>query len=123
MDDATALKFGRFELQPRQRRLLHDGEPVSLGARAFDLLLALAARRDRVVTKADLLDLVWPGLVVEENNLQVQISALRRLLGADAIATVPGRGYQFTAALVGAGSSSRQRLAAILAADVAGIRA
>ena len=75
------------------------------------------------MTKAELLDLVWPGLVVEENNLQVQISALRRLLGAHAIATVPGRGYQFTAALAGAGSSSRQRLAAILAADVAGIRA
>ena len=120
MDDATALRFGRFEVQPRQRRLLHDGEPVSLGARAFDLLLALAERRDRVVAKAELLDLVWPGLVVEENNLQVQISSLRRLLGAQTIATVPGRGYQFTATLAGAGSASRQRLAAILAADVAG---
>jgi DNA-binding winged helix-turn-helix (wHTH) protein len=112
MNDSTALKFGRFELQPRHRRLLRDGEPLSLGARAFDLLLALAERRDRVVTKAELLDLVWTGLVVEENNLQVQISALRRLLGAQTIATVPGRGYQFTAALAGAGSSSRQRLAA-----------
>jgi adenylate cyclase len=120
MDDSTALKFGRFELQARHRRLLHDGEPVTLGARAFDLLLVLAERRDRVVTKAELLDLVWPGLVVEENNLQVQISSLRRLLGAQAIATVPGRGYQFTATLVGAGSSSRQRLAAILAADAVG---
>ena len=120
MDDATALRFGRFEVQPRQRRLLQDGEPMSLGARAFDLLLALAERRDRVVAKAELLDLVWPGLVVEENNLQVQISSLRRLLGAQTIATVPGRGYQFTAALAGAGSASRQRLAAILAADVAG---
>jgi class 3 adenylate cyclase len=120
MDDSTALKFGRFELQARHRRLLHDGEPVNLGARAFDLLLALAERHDRVVTKAELLDLVWPGLVVEENNLQVQISSLRRLLGAQTIATVPGRGYQFTATLVGTGSSPRQRLAAILAADVAG---
>ena len=59
-------------------------------------------RRDRLVTKSELLDLVWPGLVVEENNLQVQISALRKLLGPQAIATVPGRGYRFTAALDGA---------------------
>lgn len=123
MDDPSALKFGRFELQARHRRLLQDGEPVTLGARAFDLLLALAERRDRVVTKAELLDLVWPGLVVEENNLQVQISTLRRLLGPQVIATVPGRGYRFTATLAGnneAGSSLKQRLAAIMAADVAG---
>jgi tetratricopeptide (TPR) repeat protein len=59
-------------------------------------------------------------VVVEENNLQVQISALRRLLGAQAIATVPGRGYQFIAEIVSAGAPSRQRLAAILAANVAG---
>jgi adenylate cyclase len=59
----------------------------------------LIERRDRVVTKNELLDLVWPGLVVEENNLQVQISALRKLLGQDAIATVAGRGYRFTVAL------------------------
>ena len=69
------------------------------------------------------MDLVWPGLVVEENNLQVQISSLRRLLGPDAIATIPGRGYRFTAEVAstrGAGPASQQRLAAILAADVAG---
>ncbi|MBK7079821.1 MAG: winged helix-turn-helix domain-containing protein [Betaproteobacteria bacterium] len=67
-----------------------------MGARAFDLLLALIERRDRLVTKNELLELVWPGLVVEENNLQVQVSALRKLLGPDAIATVAGRGYRFT---------------------------
>ena len=61
MDNSPALKFGHFELQARQRLLLHDGEPVILGARAFDLLLALVERRDRLVTKAELLDLVWPG--------------------------------------------------------------
>ncbi len=69
-----------------------------MGARAFDLLVALVERRHRVVTKNELLDVVWPGLVVEENNLQVHISALRKLLGQDAIATIPGRGYQFTLA-------------------------
>jgi adenylate cyclase len=121
MDNSPALRFGHFELQARQRRLLRDGEPVALGARAFDVLLALAERRDRIVTKAELLDLVWPGLVAEENNLQVQISALRKLLGAQTIATIPGRGYRFMRPLVGdneAGSSLRQRLVAILAADM-----
>jgi predicted ATPase/DNA-binding winged helix-turn-helix (wHTH) protein len=91
--------FGRFELQPERRRLLRDGEPVAMGARAFDVLLALLERGDRVVSKTELLDLVWPGLVVEENNLQVQISTLRKHLGTQAIVTVPGRGYRFTATI------------------------
>ncbi len=63
--------------------------------------LALTERRERIVSKNELLDVVWPGLVVEENNLQVQIWALRKLLGADVIATIPGRGYKFTAVLEG----------------------
>jgi predicted ATPase/DNA-binding winged helix-turn-helix (wHTH) protein len=99
MDSPHGLRFGCFELQATQRRLLQDGEPAVLGARAFDVLMALAERRERVVAKSELLDLVWPGLVVEENNLQVQVSALRKLLGPQAIATIPGRGYRFTAAL------------------------
>ena len=97
------LTFGRFELQPDQRRLLRDGEPLAVGARAFDVLLALAQRHDRLVSKAELLDLVWPDMVVEENNLQVQISVLRKLLGPQAIATIPGRGYRFTATLLAPG--------------------
>ena len=76
--------------------MLIDGHSAPLGARAFDVLLALVERRDRTVTKNELLDLVWHGLVVEDNNLQVQISALRKVLGQDAIATIPGRGYRFT---------------------------
>ena len=72
------------------------GKPVSVGARALDLLQALIDQRHRVVPKAELLDQVWPGLVVEENNLQVQVSSLRKLLGSDVIATVPGVGYRFT---------------------------
>ncbi|MGA0611718.1 ATP-binding protein [Caldimonas sp. KR1-144] len=92
----ASLRFASCEIRPAQRQLLVDGQPQALGARAFDVLLALVERRERVVTKAELLDLAWPGLVVEENNLQVQISALRKALGAGAIATVPGRGYQFT---------------------------
>ena len=93
----SSYRSDRIEIRPAQRQLLVDGQPVSLGARAFDLLVALVERRDRVVSKGDLLDLVWPGLIVEENNLQVQVSGLRKLLGPKAIATIPGRGYRFVA--------------------------
>ena len=97
MDEAFQQSFGRIAVEPARRRLLIDDEPAKIGARAFDLLMALIERRDRVVSKDELLDLVWPNVTVEEGNLQVQIATLRRLLGADAIATVPGRGYQFVA--------------------------
>jgi len=70
--------------------------PVKLGGRAFDVLLALVERRERTVSKNELMELVWPTVVVEENNLQVQVVALRKLLGPQAIATIPGRGYRFT---------------------------
>ena len=93
---STKLEFGNVEVHPEQRELLVGGAHAKLGARAFDVLLALIERRHRVVSKNELLDIVWPGLVVEENNLQVHISALRKALGAQAIATVPGRGYRFT---------------------------
>jgi predicted ATPase/DNA-binding winged helix-turn-helix (wHTH) protein len=95
---AHSLRFDRFEVRPRERRVLVDREPAALGARAFDILLALIERRDRLVPKSELLDIVWPDTVVEENNLQVHISALRKLLGQSAIATIPGRGYRFTLA-------------------------
>jgi predicted ATPase/DNA-binding winged helix-turn-helix (wHTH) protein len=91
--------FSRFELLPAERKLLDTGCPVELGARAFDLLIALAERRDRLVSKAELLELVWSGLVVEEANLPVQMSGLRKLIGAQVIVTVPGRGYRFVAGL------------------------
>ncbi|TMH45758.1 MAG: hypothetical protein E6H54_04545, partial [Betaproteobacteria bacterium] len=95
----TPYRFGRFELNPTTRQFLVEGLPVALGARALDVLLALVERRERLVTKEELLELAWPGLVVEENNLQVQISALRKILGAEAIATIPGLGYRFTVPL------------------------
>ncbi len=87
---------GRFRLRPAERRVYLDGRPVVVGARAFDLLQVLIEHRDRVVGKDELLARVWPGVVVEEGNLAVQVSALRKLLGGDAIATIPGRGYRFT---------------------------
>lgn len=91
----SPLLFGRFELLTAERRLLDGGVPVSLGSRAFDLLATLVEHRDRVVSKNELLRLVWPGVVVEENNLTVHMSTLRKVLGADAVSTVTGRGYRF----------------------------
>lgn len=92
-------RFGRFELQPGERRLLVDGAPMAVGPRAFDLLVVLVERAGRLVSKDELFERVWPKLVVEESNLQVQISSLRKILGHDTIATVAGHGYRFTVAL------------------------
>lgn len=100
-----SYRFGIFELQTNERRLLAARNPVALGPRAFDLLVALVQRRGELVTKEELLDIVWPKLVVEENNLQVQISALRKILGQEAIATIPGRGYRFTATFTDTGAA------------------
>lgn len=90
-----SYRFGTFELRPIERQLVLDGVAVCLGARAFDVLLALVEHRGRALAKDELLDLAWPGLVVEENNLQAQVSALRKILGRHAIATIPGFGYRF----------------------------
>ena len=95
------LRFGRFRLQPEQRQLFENNVAVKLGGRAFDVLWALVERRDRAVPKNELMQLAWPRRVVEENNLQVQVVTLRKLLGPAAITTIPGRGYRFTAALDG----------------------
>ncbi|MCK9684511.1 ATP-binding protein [Scleromatobacter humisilvae] len=105
--DPAGHRFGDFEFHPSRRQLFVRGQPATLGARALDVLTVLVERRDRMVSKGELMDLVWPGLVVEENNLQVQISALRKVLGADAIATNPGRGYRFTAILEPAAGAAK----------------
>lgn len=100
--EAAALdsyRFGAFELLPARRALLRNGDPVAIGSRAFDLLLALVERHGQPISKSELLDRVWAGRVVEEANVQVQVSGLRKLLGTDAIATIPGLGYQFTTAV------------------------
>ena len=90
------LRFGPFRLSSRQRVLTGPEGPVSLGGRAFDLLAVLAASPGRLFNKHELIDLVWPGLAVEENNLHVQMVALRRALGGrqNLVQTVPGRGYR-----------------------------
>jgi predicted ATPase/DNA-binding winged helix-turn-helix (wHTH) protein len=97
----THYRFGPFELIPRERLLIVDGAPCTVTPKAFDVLQVLLERAGHLVTKNELLDAVWPQVVVEENNLQVQISALRRILGRGAIATVPGRGYRLTLELQG----------------------
>ena len=106
VDVALEFAVGEFQVRPAERRVYQHGRPVALGARAFDLLLTLIEHRSRVVSKQELLTLVWPALVVEEGNLSVQVSSLRKLLGSDAIATIPGRGYQFTAPVAERATSS-----------------
>src|SRR5258706_16334177 len=88
--------FAGFDLYPRERRLLVAGKPATLAPRAFDLLVALVERAGQLVTKDELFELVWPKLIVEENNLQQHVSALRKIVGSKAIETVPGHGYRFT---------------------------
>ena len=94
----TTIGFGRYRVLLRRRELFADNRPVELGGRAFDVLMALIEARGAVVSKDALMQRVWPGRIVEENNLQAQISALRRVFAADRdlIHTIAGRGYQFT---------------------------
>ena len=105
------LAFGRFQVLPQRRELLADGQPVSLGGRAFDLLMALIEARGAVVTRDALMARVWPDRVVGENALQVQISALRAAFGAERelIRTVSGRGYQFTGEIRTQSASREER--------------
>lgn len=96
------IAFGSFELDLRQRVLFRQGAPVSLGSRASDLLCELARVPGDLVTKDALIARVWPETVVEENNLQVQVSAIRKALATEEqgrhwLQTVPGRGYRFVA--------------------------
>jgi TolB-like protein len=78
------------------RSVTLNGEPITLGARAFDVLAFLSSNPERVITKEELLNHVWAGVLVEESNLTVQIAGLRKALGKEAIKTVPGVGYKFT---------------------------
>lgn len=96
---AKPLRSPGWELRPLERLLIVRGAPAPIGSRAFDVLLALIDRPGQVISRNDLLDIAWPGLVVEENNLSVQIATLRKVLGAHTITTIPGLGYRFSAVL------------------------
>lgn len=99
--DEGIYKFGPFKLDAAERSLLRSAAPVPLTAKVFDLLLHLVRNAGRLVTKEELMKEIWPDAIVEENNLTVNMSALRRSLGEGGregpyIKTVLGRGYRFT---------------------------
>jgi DNA-binding winged helix-turn-helix (wHTH) protein len=104
--DGCAITFGPYRLLAAQRLLLEGDKPVRLGSRAFDILTALVERAGEVVGKEELIARAWPKTFVEEANLKIQVSALRRALGDGQgdnryVATVVGRGYN-TANLIAA---------------------
>jgi predicted ATPase len=92
---AREYRFADFVLRPDTRELLQRGQPLRLGRRAFDLLQVLVEHADRVVSREELFARAWAGRVVGDDNLKVQVMALRAALGADAIVNVPGVGYRF----------------------------
>lgn len=99
---AATLSFGPFIVTPHERLVTRDGVALPIGAKSFDTLIALMSRPNQVVSKWDLMGLVWPGMAVEETNLRFHIAALRKALGdgkdgARYITTLSGRGYCFVA--------------------------
>src|SRR5271165_7511784 len=98
----AAIRFGAFCLLPGQRLLLEADQPVPLGSRALDILIALLERHGELITRRELMARVWPGITVVDANLSVHIAALRRALrdGQDGnryLVTTPGQGYRFVA--------------------------
>src|SRR5216683_7539826 len=96
------FEFDQFRLDVTERLLLHEGTPLALPPKAFDILLALVQQSGHVLEKRELIEIVWPDTFIEENNLTQYISALRRALGDDRrgqhyIETVARRGYRFLA--------------------------
>src|SRR5271165_1691378 len=92
-------EFGPFQVDPEKETLVRDGEPVPLTPKTFQILLVLVRHGQAVVTKDDLMKMVWPDTFVEEANLSRNIFMLRKALGETAqdhryIVTVPGRGYR-----------------------------
>src|SRR5215467_15447062 len=97
--DSWEIRFGRFRLDLRRRELRRDGQPVRIHRRALGILCALAEAKGEIVSKDELMAQLWPGRVVEEGNLHVHVSALRKSLdehgeGHSFVVTVPGRGYR-----------------------------
>ncbi|HEX8174238.1 MAG TPA: response regulator transcription factor [Pyrinomonadaceae bacterium] len=100
--DVHTYEFGPFRLEVGERRLLRDGKPVPITSRIFDLLLLLVQHSGHLVGKEEIMRVVWGGSIVEDNNLTVTMSALRKALGQtpgdrDYIETVPKCGYRFVA--------------------------
>jgi predicted ATPase/DNA-binding winged helix-turn-helix (wHTH) protein len=100
------LQFASYELKLRERQLIGPEGSVDLSSRSFDILAALLSRPNEMIGKSDLFDAAWPGVVVEENTLQVHVSSLRKLLGPGFIATVHGRGYKYVGPLPQSGAAA-----------------
>jgi TolB-like protein len=104
-EEMMDLQFGDFRLKRRERQILGPGGPLELSARAYDILVVLLSKPDQPVGKDEIFEAVWPGVAVEENTLQVHVSALRKALGPSLIVTVHGRGYKYAGpAPIGTGS-------------------
>ncbi|MFM0342311.1 ATP-binding protein [Paraburkholderia fungorum] len=118
---AILFHFGATTVNPGRRELSHDGVCVSVGDRAFDLLMLLIEQRGTVVSKEEIMEVVWPRRIVGENTLEGQVSLLRRALQSDrdAIRTIAGRGYQFVGELVTHAPSGPDPMSAAPAAPVA----
>src|SRR4051812_43216978 len=115
-----AFAFGDFVLVPKERLLLRGGVAVPLTAKAFDLLAVLVQRNGHLVSKDELFEEVWPNTTVQETNLTVNISALRKALGggqngSEFIQTVPGHGYRFVAPVL-----PRHAMPGVMPAEPAG---
>jgi DNA-binding winged helix-turn-helix (wHTH) protein len=93
---AGCFSFGPFHIDTTERALRRDGILVVLAPKAFEILTVLVQSSGRVVSKEELIQAVWPDTFVEENNLTVHISALRKSLDEGLIETIPRRGYRFT---------------------------
>src|ERR1044072_3204397 len=97
---STVYEFGAFRLDGTHRRLLHHGKPIALKGKIFDFLLYLVKRPGQLILKEELMRELWPDAIVEENNITVSMSILRKALGDDRatprfIETVPRQGYRF----------------------------
>ncbi|CAN5551403.1 hypothetical protein BH20ACI3_BH20ACI3_32380 [soil metagenome] len=113
MSDSNIFVFDQYMLAPDERLLLRDGQPVAVTPKTFDLLVVLVRNSGHLVGKDELLQQVWPDSLVEEVNLSVNISALRKALGGDQTAarfieTVPKRGYRFIAPVKRVGNDTAE---------------
>jgi TolB-like protein/DNA-binding winged helix-turn-helix (wHTH) protein/Flp pilus assembly protein TadD len=114
LNQKELYEFGPFSLDPRERILWRDGKALAVTPKVFDTLLFLVRNQGRVLSKDELLQEIWPGTFVEEVNLAVNVSTLRKLLGENPqdgryIVTVPGRGYRFVAEVRETGRTAEER--------------
>jgi predicted ATPase/DNA-binding winged helix-turn-helix (wHTH) protein len=110
-DSFETYQVGPFTLVPSMSSLMRDGKNVRIGQKPFEILVALVKGRGRLLTKADLLDAIWPDQIVEENCLQAHMSALRKVLGADRdlISTEFGKGYRLAESRLSTQHKQRER--------------